>query len=44
MNGGLHFTVSNLDGLAMGAGVAAEILAGRLLLKAGPTHTGECPR
>ncbi|GAA2823221.1 vanadium-dependent haloperoxidase [Nonomuraea rubra] len=44
VDGGLHLSFSNLDGLAMGAGVAAEILAGRLLLKAGPTHTGECPR
>ncbi|GAA2216157.1 hypothetical protein GCM10009850_116260 [Nonomuraea monospora] len=42
--GGLHFSFSNFDGLAMGADVAAEILAKRLLLKSGPTHTGACPR
>ncbi|MEV0383979.1 vanadium-dependent haloperoxidase [Nonomuraea sp. NPDC050643] len=42
--GGLHFSFSNFDGLAMGADVAAEILARRLLLTSGPTHTGACPR
>ncbi|MEV0620801.1 hypothetical protein AB0I81_46275 [Nonomuraea sp. NPDC050404] len=42
--GGLHFGFSNFDGLAMGADVAAEILAKRLLLKSGPTHLGSCPR
>ncbi|MEV0820985.1 hypothetical protein [Nonomuraea rubra] len=44
VDGGPHFSFSNLDGLAMGADVAAEILAGRLLLRTGPTRTGECPR
>jgi hypothetical protein len=42
--GGLHFEFSNRDGLAMGSGVGAEILAKRLLVKSGPTHFGACPR
>ncbi|TMR95130.1 vanadium-dependent haloperoxidase [Nonomuraea basaltis] len=42
--GGQHFGFSNVDGLAMGRDVAAEILATRLLLKSGPTHAGACPR
>ncbi|SEG40085.1 PAP2 superfamily protein [Nonomuraea solani] len=42
--GGLHFSFSNFDGLAMGADVAAEILAKRLLLRSGSTHHGACPR
>ncbi|MGR6916085.1 vanadium-dependent haloperoxidase [[Actinomadura] parvosata] len=42
--GGLHFPFSNADGLTMGADVASEILAKRLLLRTGPTHTGACPR
>jgi hypothetical protein len=43
--GGIHFDFSNRDGLAMGRGVAAEVLATRLLLASGgPTHVGSCPR
>lgn len=42
--GGQHFTFSNLDGLSMGADLAAEILAKRLLPRYGPTHVGACPR
>ncbi|GAA3601887.1 hypothetical protein GCM10022419_102750 [Nonomuraea rosea] len=42
--GGLHFSFSNLDGLAMGRDVAAEVLDRKLLLRSGPTHVGACPR
>ncbi|MCK2217669.1 vanadium-dependent haloperoxidase [Actinomadura sp. ATCC 31491] len=42
--GGLHFGFSNLDGLAMGRDVAADILAAKLLPRSGPTHVGACPR
>jgi membrane-associated phospholipid phosphatase len=41
--GGIHFNFSNLEGLASGRGVAAEILANKLLLERGPTHFDECP-
>ncbi|WP_460520938.1 vanadium-dependent haloperoxidase [Flindersiella endophytica] len=42
--GGLHFDFSNRDGLAMGRGVAAEVLRTQLLFTSGPTHVGACPR
>jgi PAP2 superfamily protein len=42
--GGIHFSFSNLDGLAVGRAIGAEVLAKKLLLKQGPTHFGECPR
>jgi len=42
--GGVHFSFSNLDGLAVGRAIGAEVLAKKLLLKRGPTHFGECPR
>jgi hypothetical protein len=42
--GGQHFEFSNQAGLAVGRGVAAEVLATKLLLRSGPTHTGDCPR
>jgi membrane-associated phospholipid phosphatase len=42
--GGIHFNFSNLEGLASGRAVAAEILANKLLLERGPTHFGQCPR
>jgi len=41
--GGIHFEFGNQDGLAAGRGVAAEILANKLLRRLGPTHFGECP-
>jgi hypothetical protein len=41
--GGIHFEFGNQDGLAAGRGVAAEILAKKLLRTFGPTHFGECP-
>jgi hypothetical protein len=41
--GGQHFEFSNQAGLAIGDGVAAEVLATRLLYRTGPTHLGECP-
>lgn len=41
--GGQHFEFSNQGGLAIGRGVAAEVLATRLLYQTGPTHRGECP-
>ena len=44
MVGGLHFEFSNQAGLALGRGVAGEVLATRLLLRSGETHTGACPR
>ena len=42
--GGIHFDFSNRDGLTMGRGVAAEVLATQLLYTSGPTHVGSCPR
>jgi hypothetical protein len=42
--GGQHFEFSNRAGLALGRGVAAEVLAGSLLYRTGPTHLGTCPR
>jgi hypothetical protein len=42
--GGIHFDFSNRDGLAMGRGVAAEVLKTQLLYTSGPTHVGSCPR
>lgn len=44
VGGGIHFEFSNQAGLVAGRGVAAEVLAGSLLLKRGPTHFGACPR
>ena len=41
--GGQHFEFSNQTGLAIGRNVADEVLATRLLYRAGPTHYGECP-
>ena len=42
--GGQHFDFSNQAGLALGRGVAGEVLATRLLVRGGPTHVGSCPR
>jgi membrane-associated phospholipid phosphatase len=42
--GGQHFEFSNQAGLALGRGVAGEVLATRLLYRSGPTHVGSCPR
>jgi hypothetical protein len=42
--GGQHFEFSDQAGLALGRGVAAEVLATALLTVDGPTHHGECPR
>jgi hypothetical protein len=42
--GGQHFDFSNQAGLALGRGVAGEVLATRLLVRSGPTHVGTCPR
>jgi membrane-associated phospholipid phosphatase len=42
--GGQHFEFSNQAGVAIGRGVAAEVLATRLLVRTGPTHVGACPR
>jgi hypothetical protein len=42
--GGQHFEFSNQAGLAVGRGVASEVLASELLLRSGPTHFGDCPR
>jgi membrane-associated phospholipid phosphatase len=41
--GGQHFEFSNQAGLAIGHGVATEVLATRLLKRTGPTHHGSCP-
>ncbi len=41
--GGQHFQFSNEAGLALGRGVAGEVLATRLLLRSGTTHHGACP-
>jgi hypothetical protein len=41
--GGIHFQFSNEAGLVAGHGVAAEVLAHKLLRKHGPTHFGACP-
>jgi len=41
--GGIHFTFSNEEALAVGRAIAAEILAHRLLRERGPTHFGSCP-
>jgi hypothetical protein len=41
--GGQHFEFSNQAGLALGRGVAAEVVATRLLLRDGPAHHGACP-
>lgn len=41
--GGQHFEFSNQAGLAVGRGVATEVLATRLLKRSGPTHHGDCP-
>jgi hypothetical protein len=41
--GGQHFEFSNQTGLAVGEGVAGEVLATELLYLSGPTHRGECP-
>ncbi|MEV4702456.1 vanadium-dependent haloperoxidase [Actinoplanes sp. NPDC049316] len=42
--GGQHFEFSDQAGLAIGHGVAGEVLATRLLRLRGPTHVGACPR
>jgi len=42
--GGQHFEFSNQAGLALGRGVAGEVLATALLTVDGPTHHGACPR
>ena len=42
--GGQHFEFSNQAGLGIGRGVAADVLATRLLRLTGPTHFGACPR
>ncbi|MEV4351247.1 phosphatase PAP2 family protein [Actinoplanes sp. NPDC049596] len=42
--GGQHFEFSNQAGLSTGRGVAAEVLATRLLVRSGPAHVGACPR
>lgn len=42
--GGQHFEFSNQAGLALGRGVAGEVLATRLLLRTADTHVGSCPR
>jgi hypothetical protein len=41
--GGQHFEFSDQAGLAIGRGVATEVLATRLLKRTGPTHHGHCP-
>ena len=41
--GGIHFEFSNQAGLSAGHGVAAEVLAHKLLRTRGPTHFGSCP-
>jgi hypothetical protein len=41
--GGQHFEFSNQAGLALGRGVAAEVLRTALLRTNGPRHFGECP-
>ncbi|MDX3187840.1 vanadium-dependent haloperoxidase [Streptomyces sp. MN03-5084-2B] len=41
--GGQHFEFSDQAGLAIGRGVATEVLATRLLKRTGPTHHGSCP-
>jgi len=41
--GGIHFEFSNQAGIKAGEGVAAEVLARKLLLQRGPTHFGQCP-
>lgn len=41
--GGQHFEFSNRAGLSVGRGVAAEVLANRMLYQTGPTHHGQCP-
>ncbi|MFC3890632.1 vanadium-dependent haloperoxidase [Lentzea rhizosphaerae] len=41
--GGQHFEFSDQAGLAIGRGIASEVLATRLLKRTGPTHHGECP-
>jgi hypothetical protein len=41
--GGLHFEFSNQQALASGRGIAAEILANKLLRTTDPTHFGQCP-
>jgi hypothetical protein len=41
--GGLHFEFSDQAGLGAGRGVAAEVVAGKLLRKIGPKHFGACP-
>jgi len=42
--GGQHFEFSDQAGLAIGRGVAADVLATRLLDRSGPIHLGHCPR
>jgi hypothetical protein len=41
--GGIHFDFSNVGGIRPGRRIAEEILASKLLLKAGSTHFGSCP-
>lgn len=41
--GGQHFEFSNQAGLGIGRGVGAEVLAGQLRYRSGPTHLGDCP-
>lgn len=41
--GGLHFEFSNQGALAVGDGVAAEVLATSLLRPRGDTHLNGCP-
>ncbi|MGK5678122.1 vanadium-dependent haloperoxidase [Actinoplanes sp. URMC 104] len=42
--GGQHFPFSDRAGQRIGAGVAREVLATKLLHRSGPTHDGACPR
>ena len=41
--GGIHFEFSNQAGLVAGRGVAAEVVATKLLPVRGATHHGQCP-
>ncbi len=41
--GGQHLEFSNQAALTIGRDVAADVLAGQLLPRSGPTHQGDCP-
>lgn len=41
--GGIHFQFSNIEALAKGRAIAAEIVANKLLKRRGQTHFGQCP-